>query len=140
MAGLNCLSPTEEPHVSTHMDHIRDRITQKKDGAYVVDGDVYFSVDKFPSYGKLSGHTVEEDNRAGERVAMEYSKKRNPTDFALWKDLIFPHHENALAQSCAACEDANIGHWVHNGFVTMNDVKMSNSLGNFFTIREVGLP
>ncbi|XP_074309476.1 cysteine--tRNA ligase 2, cytoplasmic-like isoform X1 [Silene latifolia] len=52
-------------------------------------------------------------------------------------DLIFPHHENELAQSCAACEEAKIGYWVHNGFVNINGEKMSKSTKNYFTIREV---
>ncbi|KAJ0439957.1 putative cysteine--tRNA ligase [Helianthus annuus] len=148
------------------------------DCAYTVDGDVYFSVDNFPNYGRLSGRKLE-DNRAGERIAVD-SRKRNPADFALWKaakqgeiswaspwgpgrpgwhiecsamsatyltetfdihgggmDLTFPHHENEIAQSCAACPNSNISYWMHNGFVTANDEKMSKSIGNFFTIREV---
>lgn len=52
-------------------------------------------------------------------------------------DLTFPHHENEIAQSCAACPESNISYWMHNGFVTIDDEKMSKSLGNFFTIREV---
>jgi cysteinyl-tRNA synthetase len=52
-------------------------------------------------------------------------------------DLIFPHHENEIAQSCAACRDSNVRYWMHNGFVTVDSEKMSKSLGNFFTIREV---
>ncbi|KAL3636064.1 hypothetical protein CASFOL_020611 [Castilleja foliolosa] len=52
-------------------------------------------------------------------------------------DLIFPHHENEIAQSCAACSESNISYWMHNGFVNVNGDKMSKSLGNFFTIREV---
>ncbi|KAG8366635.1 hypothetical protein BUALT_Bualt17G0100200 [Buddleja alternifolia] len=52
-------------------------------------------------------------------------------------DLIFPHHENEIAQSCAACSESKVNYWMHNGFVTENDEKMSKSLGNFFTIREV---
>lgn len=52
-------------------------------------------------------------------------------------DLVFPHHENEIAQSCAACRDSNISYWVHNGFVTIDSEKMSKSLGNFFTIRQV---
>lgn len=52
-------------------------------------------------------------------------------------DLVFPHHENEIAQSCAACEHSNITYWVHNGFVTIDSEKMSKSLGNFFTIRQV---
>lgn len=53
-------------------------------------------------------------------------------------DLIFPHHENEIAQSCAACEKSNISYWIHNGFVTIDSEKMSKSLGNFFTIRQAG--
>ncbi|KAL3830888.1 hypothetical protein ACJIZ3_019690 [Penstemon smallii] len=52
-------------------------------------------------------------------------------------DLIFPHHENEIAQSCAACSESKVNYWMHNGFVTANDEKMSKSLGNFFTIRQV---
>lgn len=52
-------------------------------------------------------------------------------------DLVFPHHENEIAQSCAACRDSSISYWVHNGFVTVDSEKMSKSLGNFFTIRQV---
>lgn len=180
MADLQCLPPNEQPRVSDHMDQIRDMIAKiiENDCGYAVDGDVYFSVDNFPNYGRLSGRKLE-DNRAGERIAID-SRKRNPADFALWKaakpgeiswespwgpgrpgwhiecsamsatyltekfdihgggmDLIFPHHENEIAQSCAACPNSNISYWMHNGFVTANDEKMSKSIGNFFTIREV---
>ncbi|OMO56210.1 Aminoacyl-tRNA synthetase, class 1a, anticodon-binding protein [Corchorus olitorius] len=180
MADLQCLSPTHEPRVSEHMEDIKDMITQiiEKDFGYVVDGDVFFAVDKFPNYGNLSGQR-QENNRAGERVAVD-SRKRNPSDFALWKaakpgepswdspwgrgrpgwhiecsamsarylsfsfdihggglDLIFPHHENEIAQSCAACEESNVSYWMHNGHVTNNNEKMSKSLGNFFTIRQI---
>nr|GMD21958.1 cysteine--tRNA ligase 2, cytoplasmic isoform X1 [Ipomoea batatas] len=200
MVDLQCLMPTHQPRVTDHMDQIKEMIAQvtawypslkipliqcsshlqimSNGCAYTVEGDVYFSVDKFPEYGKLSGRKLE-DNRAGERVAVD-SRKRNPADFALWKaakpgepswespwglgrpgwhiecsamsahylthsfdihgggmDLIFPHHENEIAQSCAACSESKVNYWVHNGFVTANDEKMSKSLGNFFTIREV---
>ncbi|KAF6149182.1 hypothetical protein GIB67_026038 [Kingdonia uniflora] len=180
MADLQCLSPSHQPRVSENMDQITDMIKQiiANDCAYPVDGDVYFSVDKLPSYGQLSGRKLE-DNRAGERIAVDL-RKRNPADFALWKaakpeepswdspwgpgrpgwhiecsamsaryltfsfdihgggmDLIFPHHENEYAQSCAACSETNIGFWMHNGFVTENNEKMSKSLGNFFTIRTI---
>ncbi|KAK8522289.1 hypothetical protein V6N13_115266 [Hibiscus sabdariffa] len=180
MSDLQCLSPTHEPRVSAHIEQIKDMITQiiNKDFGYVVDGDVFFAVDKFPNYGKLSGQKLE-NNRAGERVAVD-SRKRNPSDFALWKavkpgepswdspwgpgrpgwhiecsamsahylsfkfdihggglDLIFPHHENEIAQSCAACEESDVSYWMHNGHVTNNNEKMSKSLGNFFTIRQI---
>jgi cysteinyl-tRNA synthetase len=52
-------------------------------------------------------------------------------------DLKFPHHENEIAQSCAACDTPFVHVWMHNGFVRINDEKMSKSLGNFFTVREV---
>lgn len=180
MVYLHCLPPSFEPRVSDHMPQIIDMIKQILDNgyAYRVDGDVYFNVDKFPEYGRLSGRKLE-DNRAGERVSVD-SRKKNPADFALWKsakegepfwespwgpgrpgwhiecsamsaaylgysfdihgggmDLVFPHHENEIAQSCAACNQSNISYWIHNGFVTVDSEKMSKSLGNFFTIRQV---
>ncbi|QCE16268.1 cysteine--tRNA ligase, chloroplastic/mitochondrial isoform X1 [Vigna unguiculata] len=180
MITLNCLPPSVEPKVSEHMPQIIDMIEKILNNgyAYVVDGDVYFNVEKFPEYGKLSSRDLE-DNRAGERVAVDLRKK-NPADFALWKsskpgepfwespwgpgrpgwhiecsamsaaylgysfdihgggiDLVFPHHENEIAQSCAACNKSDISVWMHNGFVTIDSVKMSKSLGNFFTIRQV---
>ncbi|XP_052731949.1 cysteine--tRNA ligase, chloroplastic/mitochondrial isoform X2 [Vigna angularis] len=180
MITLNCLPPSVEPKVSGHMPQIIDMIEKILNNgyAYIVDGDVYFNVEKFPEYGKLSSRDLE-DNRAGERVAVDLRKK-NPADFALWKsskpgepfwespwgpgrpgwhiecsamsaaylgysfdihgggiDLVFPHHENEIAQSCAACKKSDISVWMHNGFVTIDSVKMSKSLGNFFTIRQV---
>ncbi|KGN51154.2 hypothetical protein Csa_023165 [Cucumis sativus] len=180
MADLQCLSPTHQPRVSDHLEQIKDMITQiiKNGYGYAVDGDVFFSVDKFPNYGQLSGQKLE-NHRAGERVAVD-SRKNNPADFALWKaakpgepswespwgpgrpgwhiecsamsahyltfkfdihgggiDLIFPHHENEVAQSCAACQESKISYWMHNGHVTNNNEKMSKSLGNFFTIRQI---
>ncbi|RVW23527.1 Cysteine--tRNA ligase, chloroplastic/mitochondrial [Vitis vinifera] len=85
MTYLHCLPPSVEPCVSDHMPQIIDMIKQiiDNDCAYRVEGDVYFSVEKFPEYGRLSGRKVE-DNRAGERVAVD-SRKKNPADFALWK-------------------------------------------------------
>ncbi|GAU23120.1 hypothetical protein TSUD_305680 [Trifolium subterraneum] len=179
MVTLNCLPPTKEPKVSEHMPQIIDMIEKIVNNgyAYNVDGDVYFNVEKFPEYGKLSSRGLE-DNRAGERVAVD-TRKKNPADFALWKstkpgepfwespwgpgrpgwhiecsamsatylgysfdihgggiDLVFPHHENEIAQSCAACSKSDISVWMHNGFVNIDSVKMSKSLGNFFTIRQ----
>ncbi|XP_057434446.1 cysteine--tRNA ligase, chloroplastic/mitochondrial isoform X1 [Lotus japonicus] len=180
METLNCLPPSEQPKVSDHMPQIIDMIEKILNNgyAYIIDGDVYFDVKKFPEYGKLSSRNLE-DNRAGERVAVD-TRKKNPADFALWKsakpgepfwetpwgpgrpgwhiecsamsatylgysfdihgggiDLVFPHHENEIAQSCAACKKSDISLWMHNGFVTIDSVKMSKSLGNFFTIRQV---
>nr|MDA8124621.1 cysteine--tRNA ligase [Deltaproteobacteria bacterium] len=146
--------------------------------AYQVDGDVYYSVEKFSGYGKLSGRTLA-DMMAGARIDVN-EKKRNPFDFVLWKaskegeprwespwgggrpgwhlecsvmsqrylgdtfdihgggeDLVFPHHENEIAQSEGATGKPLARFWVHNGFVRVNDEKMSKSLGNFFTIRDI---
>jgi cysteinyl-tRNA synthetase len=147
--------------------------------AYVAgNGDVMYSVRKFPDYGRLSGKKID-DLRAGARVQIDESKL-DPLDFVLWKhakpgepswespwgsgrpgwhiecsamstsllgtyfdlhgggmDLKFPHHENEIAQSCAACGTPFVRLWMHNGFVRVNDEKMSKSLGNFFTMREV---
>ncbi|MEE9182017.1 MAG: cysteine--tRNA ligase [candidate division NC10 bacterium] len=146
--------------------------------AYVVDGDVYFEVKRFPGYGRLSGKNLDE-LLAGARVEVD-ERKRDPHDFALWKstkpgepswespwgpgrpgwhiecsamsmehlgesfdihgggeDLIFPHHDCEIAQSEAATDTPFVRYWVHNGFVQINQEKMSKSLGNFFTVREV---
>lgn len=148
--------------------------------AYELEGDVYYSVEKFAGYGKLSGRTLE-DMLAGARVEVD-ERKRNPMDFALWKaakpgepswdspwgrgrpgwhiecstmslkflgerfdfhgggsDLIFPHHENEIAQSQAYCGDSHsfARYWVHNGFITIHAEKMSKSLGNFFTVADL---
>jgi cysteinyl-tRNA synthetase len=146
-----------------------------RDLAYVANGDVYFSVARFPDYGQLSGARLED------MVSQETSElKRDQRDFALWKsqkpgedaawdspwgpgrpgwhiecsamaekylghefeihgggtDLRFPHHENELAQS------RSLGHhfarvWMHNGMLELDEAKMSKSLGNVVTLRNV---
>ncbi|XP_068669073.1 cysteine--tRNA ligase, chloroplastic/mitochondrial-like [Aristolochia californica] len=85
MYYLNCLPPSVEPRVSDHMPQIIVMIEQilANNCAYRVDCDVYFSVEKFPAYGCLSGRKLE-DNQAGEWVAVDL-RKQNPADFALWK-------------------------------------------------------
>ena len=157
------------------------KVLEEKGFAYNVDGDVYFSVDKFKDYGKLSKRKFEE-MKVGARVEKD-SKKKNPYDFILWKktkenepkevswdsfwgkgrpgwhiecsvmattllgntidihaggqDLIFPHHENEIAQSEACTGKQFSNYWLHNGFVTVNKEKMSKSLGNFFTLKDI---
>jgi cysteinyl-tRNA synthetase len=133
--------------------------------AYVgMNHDVYYSVAKFEDYGRLSGKRLA-DLRAGARIEVDEAK-RDPLDFVLWKaakpgepawdsamsvellgehfdihgggmDLKFPHHENEIAQTCAACGSKFVNVWMHNGFVRVDDEKMSKSLGNFFMVREV---
>ena len=180
-ATLGCLSPDAEPRATDHIDEMQQMITTLIEGdyAYAADnGDVYYAVDSFADYGKLSKRKLNE-MQAGSRVEVE-NIKRNPFDFVLWKaakagepqwtspwgqgrpgwhiecsamstkclgntfdihggghDLQFPHHENEIAQSEAAtgCEYAN--NWMHVGFINVDGEKMSKSLGNFFTIREV---
>jgi len=169
-----------EPKATEHMREIIDIVKGLTDRgfAYAVDGDVYFEVNKFPGYGKLSKRDTE-DMLAGARVEVD-ERKRNPMDFALWKsskegepswdspwgpgrpgwhiectamsikhlgesfdihgggaDLIFPHHENELTQSEAYTGKPFVKYWIHNGFITIDREKMSKSLGNFFTIREI---
>ncbi len=179
MQRLNCRTPDVEPRVTQNMPAIIAFIKGLVDAGigYVVDGDVYFSIDAFPAYGKLSGRALE-DLRAGARVEVD-ERKRNPLDFALWKsepkgefwespwswgrpgwhiecsalaqkylgttidihaggmDLIFPHHENELAQSEGLHGVPFVRYWMHNAFVQINKEKMSKSLGNFFTLQQL---
>ncbi|SFM20150.1 cysteine--tRNA ligase [Marinobacter zhejiangensis] len=180
-ARLGVLSPTEEPRATAHIDDIiaMIRVLISKGHAYAADnGDVYFAVDSFKGYGKLSKKKLE-DLLAGARVDVE-AAKRSPADFALWKaakegevswsspwgdgrpgwhiecsamstcclgntfdihgggpDLMFPHHENEIAQSEAATGEEFARVWMHAGAIRVNKEKMSKSLGNFFTIREI---
>ncbi len=181
MDALNVLRPSFEPKATEHIRHIIDFIQMliNKGKAYHVHGgDVYFSIDSFKEYGKLSGRNPD-DMRAGARIAVD-EKKKSPLDFTLWKpakqgepfwespwgngrpgwhiecsamsyeylgesfdihgggkDLIFPHHENEIAQSEAVFGCQFVKYWIHNGFVDINNEKMSKSLGNFTMIKEV---
>ena len=179
--ALGIIPPDAEPKATDHIAEIISMCEKliEKGHAYVVDnGDVYYDVYSFPTYGKLSGKSLE-DLQAGARVEPG-DVKRNPLDFALWKsakpdepswqspwgdgrpgwhiecsamstkalgdtfdihgggaDLTFPHHENEIAQSEGATGHPFVKYWMHNGFVRINDEKMSKSLGNFFTVREI---
>jgi cysteinyl-tRNA synthetase len=177
--ALRCLPPTFEPRATQHIPEMIGIIQEleAKGLAYPANGDVYFAVDKFPGYGKLS-HRRLEDMMAGARVEVD-ERKHHPMDFALWKgskpgeptwdspwgpgrpgwhlecsamsskylgqpfdihgggsDLIFPHHENEIAQSEGAKGREFARYWIHNGMVTVEQEKMSKSLGNFLTISE----
>lgn len=180
MDALNVLRPTLEPRATEHIDHIIRiiEILMDKGYAYASGGDVFFSVDLFTGYGKLSGRKLE-NMEAGARIEVD-QRKKNPFDFVLWKsskpnepswdspwgkgrpgwhiecsamsedylgasfdihgggkDLIFPHHENEIAQSEAAFGRTFVKYWVHNGFVNINHEKMSKSLGNFLMIKDI---
>ena len=178
---LNCLKPSFEPKAT---EHIKEMISMTENllrdkHAYEKDKHVYFSVNSFKNYGKLSKKKSEE-LVAGARV--EVSKlKKNPLDFVLWKpstsdepswdspwgkgrpgwhlecsvmsekflgknfdihggglDLVFPHHENEIAQSCCTNKtDKFANFWLHNGYVTFKKEKMSKSLGNIVTIKKM---
>lgn len=181
MDKLNVRRAHVYPRVSEHIDDIIKTVQCLIDNGYgyVVDGDVFYSVEKFKYYGQLSGRNIE-DMMAGARVDVD-DRKHNPMDFALWKsakpgepawespwgpgrpgwhiecstmsmkylgetfdfhgggsDLIFPHHENEIAQS-EGCTGIHpfVHYWLHNGFITVNEEKMSKSLGNFFMVIDI---
>ena len=179
MDALHIHRADKYPRVSEHMPEIIHMVQTliDKGYAYVIDHDVYYSVEKFADYGKLSGRSLD-DMMAGARIEVD-DRKHNPMDFALWKgakpgepswdspwgpgrpgwhiecsamackylgetidihsgglDLIFPHHENEIAQSESANGKPFAHYWVHNGFLTIDNEKMSKSKGNFFMVRE----
>lgn len=178
---LNILSPTHEPKATEAITQMIDLIQtlMKKGIAYQADnGDVFYAVDQFKTYGELA-HQDLEKLRRGSRVAVELTKK-DALDFVLWKqakpnepswdspwgkgrpgwhiecsamsmaalgehfdihggglDLVFPHHQNEIAQSEGVTDKKFVNTWMHVGFVQINRQKMSKSLGNFFTVRDV---
>ncbi len=184
-AALGVEKPDHEPRATEHVPGMLKMIEvlERRGLAYRAgNGDVNYSVRKFPAYGKLSGKSLD-DLRAGERVEIGLGKQ-DPLDFVLWKkakdgepywesawgrgrpgwhvecsvmssallgnhfdihgggqDLQFPHHENEIAQSEGANQSKFVNYWMHNGFVRVQkgemSEKMSKSLGNFFTVREV---
>ena len=182
-ASLGCVEPDAAPRATEYIDQMQNMIGNlvNKGTAYPArNGDVYFQVEKFDKYGRLSGRKLE-DMQAGasERVDVEVDKK-HPFDFVLWKhakenepswaspwgngrpgwhiecsamstcclgnhfdihgggsDLMFPHHENEIAQSEASTGEQYVNYWMHVGFINVDGEKMSKSLGNFFTIRDV---
>ena len=142
--ALNILPATVHPKATEHITEMLEIIQGLLDAglAYVIDGDVYFSVNLFPGYGKLSGRSLE-DMQAGARVEVD-ERKRFPMDFALWKaakpgePAWKSHHENEIAQSEGYLRGEKFAnYWMHTAFLTVNHEKMSKSLGNFFTVRDL---
>jgi cysteinyl-tRNA synthetase len=179
--ALGLANPDLEPRATEHIAEVIEiiRRLEEKGLAYAVGGDVYYAVPKFPTYGQLSGQSID-DLKAGARIEVG-EQKHSPLDFALWKgakpgepqwdspwgpgrpgwhiecsamahrylgepfdihgggsDLIFPHHENEIAQSEGAFGVGNFArHWMHSGLLTLGGEKMSKSLGNIVTIRKV---
>ena len=182
--ALGIERPSAEPRATDYVPQMLSMIGRLVERGLAYpgsDGDVNYAVRRFPSYGRLSGKSID-DLRAGERVAVTEGKD-DPLDFVLWKaakadepqdvrwdsawgpgrpgwhiecsamcgellgdtvdihgggaDLPFPHHENEIAQSEGATGKPLANIWMHNGFVTRDHEKMSKSLGNFFTIRDI---
>jgi cysteinyl-tRNA synthetase len=180
MTALKVLPPDILVRATDHIEDMVEAIEQLVGNgvAYEAEGDVYYAVEKFAGYGKLSGRSLEE-MRAGERVEPQ-PHKRHPLDFALWKsakegepawpspwgpgrpgwhiecsvmstkylgmdfdvhgggsDLIFPHHENEIAQAEAIHpRERFVRQWMHAGMVQMGSEKMSKSLGNIVFARD----
>ncbi len=176
-AALGLAEPTVEPRATEHIDGMIALIAAlvERGHAYAVAGDVYFAVESFPEYGRLSSRSLDEMT-AGARVEVD-DRKRHPMDFALWKagregepfwdspwgggrpgwhiecsvmclhhlgesidihgggnDLIFPHHENEIAQSESLTGKPFARYWIHNGMLQLSGEKMSKSIGNLVTI------
>ncbi len=180
LKALGVMPADNYPKVSQHLPDIIEMIRGLTDKgyAYVLKGDVYYSVKKFKDYGKLSGRSLDE-LQAGARVEVNEAKQ-DPMDFTLWKaakpgeiswdspwgpgrpgwhiecsamslkylgsgfdihgggeDLVFPHHENEIAQSEAYSGKEFVKYWLHNAFVTISGERMGKSMGNFSTIRDI---
>jgi cysteinyl-tRNA synthetase len=177
LKDLNILTASEYPRATEEINRIVEAVADlvEKGYAYPLNGDVYYRVDKFPQYGKLSGRKIE-DMEAGFRIEVD-DRKDHPMDFALWKaakpnepswpspwgngrpgwhiecsvmcqshlgdqidihgggnDLIFPHHENEIAQSEALHGKQFATYWMHNGMMQLSGAKMSKSVGNLVTV------
>ncbi len=176
---LNVKRATNYPKATEHIEDIIKFIEKliEKQVAYITKNGVYFSISKFPEYGKLSKKKIDE-LLSGARIEVDEAKK-DPLDFAVWKfsdgepvwnspwgkgrpgwhiecsamstkylgenfdihgggrDLIFPHHENEIAQSESFTGAPFAKIWVHVGMVTINGEKMSKSLGNVKSIKHV---
>ncbi|MDO4450421.1 MAG: cysteine--tRNA ligase [Moraxella sp.] len=183
---LGCLRPTNEPKATDYINQMQDLIgkLQDKNLAYQGEGgDVYYAVENFDGYGKLSKRKLADMQAGASERVDAVDDKKHPFDFVLWKsakesepnetkwqspwgagrpgwhiecsamstcclgesfdihggghDLQFPHHENEIAQSEGATGKTYANNWLHMGFVNIDGEKMSKSLNNFFTVREV---
>ena len=181
--GMNIEKPEVMPRATEHIKEMVAIVKTllEKEIAYKTDDGIYFSIEKFKDYGKLSG-IKKEELKAGARIAKDEYDKDNANDFALWKfytkddgevfwnteigkgrpgwhiecsamsmkylgksfdihtggiDLIFPHHENEIAQSEASTGKKFVNYWMHNEWVLVDGKKMSKSLGNFYKLQDL---
>ena len=181
IAALNIRHAQVYPRATEHIAEMIALVEKLLENghAYVANGNVYYDVTAFPSYGRLSGNTLEQLD-AGARIEIN-PEKRHPQDFALWKqdpkhimqwdspwgrgfpgwhiecsamasrylgdqfdihtggeDNIFPHHESEIAQSEGATgKHPWVKYWMHARFLLVDGQKMSKSLGNFYTLRDL---
>ena len=146
MEGMNIQPATKNPLATEEIGGMISMIETliEKGYAYEKNGTVYYRTRKFAEYGKLS-HKNLDDLQSGGRPGWhiecsEMSKKYLGEQIDIHaggEDLIFPHHENEIAQSEAANGKEFAKYWMHNGFLNIDNRKMSKSLGNFFTVREI---
>ena len=179
-SSLGIESPDVEPKVSDHIDEIISMIQSLEEKGYAYrkkESDVFFDVQKFKEYGKLSNRSLEQLT-AAERTIVDLNKKHK-ADFVLWKvdtdgitwpspwgkgrpgwhiecsamsikylgeefdihggglDLKFPHHENEIAQAECATDKKFASLWMHTGPLRIDDKKMSKSLKNFITVKDI---
>lgn len=167
LAKLNIELADIYPRATEHFSEMKQLLNQlvEKGVAYEKDGSVYFSISKFSEYGRLS-HLEKRQLKPGARVATDEYSKENVNDFALWKqdrpgwhlecsamsmrylgptidihlggvDLIFPHHENEIAQSQAATGKPFVRHWVHGEHILIDGQKMAKSANNFYSVADI---
>jgi len=180
--ALNIQRPEVMPYATKHLPQMIEIMKRLSDRGhtYESEGSLYFSINSFPGYGKLSGLKLE-GNIAGARVDVDEYEKADARDFVLWKaakeegeprwpspfgegrpgwhlecsamsmhylgesfdihcggvDLIFPHHENEIAQSEGATGRPFVRFWVHTEFLLVEGEKMSKSKGNYYTVRQL---
>ncbi|MBI4026823.1 MAG: cysteine--tRNA ligase [Verrucomicrobia bacterium] len=184
METLGCLRPQVMPRATEHVAEIIAFIQRLERNGFAyqaADGSVYFSIEKFPSYGRLA-RLDRSQLKPGARVSQDEHSREAYGDFALWKahterdgsifwespwgrgrpgwhiecscmsmkhlgesfdfhcggeDLVFPHHEDEIAQSEAATGRPFVRFWLHSAHLMVNGQKMSKSAGNFFTLRDL---
>lgn len=187
LTSLNIQKVEYYPKATQYIEQMIDiilRLLEKKFAYKGQDGSIYFSINKFKSYGRLSHLDLKALKKgASERISADDYDKENASDFVLWKafdpkrdgyifwdspfgkgrpgwhiecsamaikllgstidihcggvDNIFPHHENEIAQSESFTNKKFVLHWVHCEHLIVDGKKMSKSLGNFYTLRDL---